>query len=116
MQNQNLPQFHNKHFSGLAGLLANPAYLAHAENVYLHGGQLDPKSTSNLQSCAESAIITFGVIQATFAKLVMANTEARTWRVDDDEIADTQFQLSVLLGEIQPLLNHINNTLNTSQS
>lgn len=115
MQNQTiqtpeLPPFDNSTYSGLAGLLSNPAYLAHAEQVFTHGGKLDPKAVSNLKSCAEGTINTLGNLQAVFAKLAMANTEARTWVVPDAEIAFAQFELSVMLGEVMPLLHHIYNT------
>ncbi|RRD88217.1 hypothetical protein [Conchiformibius steedae] len=115
MQNQaiqtlTLPPLDTSTYSGLAGLLSNPAYLAHAEQVFTHGGKLDPKAVSNLKSCAEGTINTLGNLQAVFAKLVMANTEARTWVVPDAEIAFAQFELSVMLGEVMPLLHHIYNT------
>ena len=116
MQNQPiqtpaLPPLDTSTFSGLAGLLSNPAHLAHAEQVFMHGGELDPKVVSNLQSCAEATINSLGNLQAVFAKLVMANTEATTWKVEDKEIAFAQFELSVMLGEVLPLLHHIHNTL-----
>lgn len=115
MQNQPiqtpaLPAFNDLYYGGLASLLANPAYLARAEQVYLHGGEFDPRIADNLQSCAETAIDAFGAIQTVFSKLVLANTEASTNRVDDAEIADAQFHLGVMLGEVQPLLAYINNT------
>lgn len=112
MQNQaiqtQLPAFNNRYYGGLAGLLSNPAYLARAEQV---NGKIDPYAASVLQSCAETAINSFGDIQAVFSKLVLANTEARTNRVCEREIADAQFQLGVMLGEVQPLLAYINNIL-----
>ena len=105
MQNQTiqtltLPPLSNSRFSGLAGLLSNPAYLAHAEQVFTHGGELDPYAASLMQSAAEAAICTFGKIQATFAKLVLANEQAKADKVDTREIANVQFQLSVMLGEV----------------
>ena len=54
--------FDARAYSGLASLLSNPSYLAHARSVYLNDGTLDCKIASHLQSSAETASTSLGII------------------------------------------------------
>ena len=117
MQNihQNVPSAPNPHsepfdtrpYSGLAILLNNPAHLAHAHSVYLNGGTLDQRTASYLQSSAETASTSLGIITTTFSKLILANREARTNQVEADELLYALHELTMFTGEIMPILNSI---------
>ena len=99
--------FDTRPYSGLAMLLSNPAYLAHASSVCLHGGTLDHKTASYLQSSAEVACSSLGIITTTFSKLILANNEAKTNKVGADELLYALHELTMLTGEVMPILSQI---------
>ena len=99
--------FDTRPYSGLAILLNNPAYLAHARSVYLRGGTLDHKTASYLQSSAEVACNSLGIITTTFSKLILANNEASINQVGTDELFYAPHELTMLTGEVMPILSQI---------
>ena len=117
MQNihQNVPSAPNPHsepfdtrpYSGLAILLNNPA---HPRSVYLRGGTLDHKTASYLQSSAEVACNSLGIITTTFSKLILANNEAKANQVGTDELLYALHELTMLTGEVMPIIAQIAET------
>ena len=103
MQNihQNVPSAPNPH---------SEPFDTRPRSVYLRGGTLDHKTASYLQSSAEVACNSLGIITTTFSKLILANNEAKANQVGTDELLYALHELTMLTGEVMPIIAQIAET------
>ncbi len=97
----------NSGYSGLMGLLNNPALLAFNQA----GGSLDSHSSSVLQSCVETASITLGNTLSAIGKTIACPHAAEEY-LDPLIFAD----FASCVGELIPFLNRLSAELATDHA